>query len=97
MDNCTDKGIPISICGEMAGNPRYTLLLIGLGLTRFSVIPSNIPVIKEIVSCVNSVELREEISHILSLDNSEAIADWVDSMNQNIIGDIFKRYHIGSE
>ncbi len=97
IDNCTDKGIPISICGEMAGNPRYTLLLIGLGLTRFSVIPSNIPIIKEIITCVNSNELKEEISHILSLDNSEAIGDWVDSINDNLIGDIFKRYHIGSE
>ncbi len=97
IDSCKDKGLPISICGEMAGNPLYTLLLIGLGLTRFSVIPSNIPVIKEIVSNVNSTELREEIAHILSLDNSEAITDWVDNMNNNIIGDIFKRYHIGSE
>lgn len=97
IDSCKDRGIPISICGEMAGNPLYTLLLIGLGLTRFSVIPSNIPIIKEIINNVNSIELREEINHILSLDNSQAITNWVNNMNTSIVGDIFKRYHIGSE
>ncbi len=97
IESCKDKGIPISICGEMAGNPVYTLLLIGLGLTRFSVIPSNIPVIKELISCASSVELREEIAHILTLDTSEAITDWVDNINTRVAGSIFKRYHIGAE
>jgi phosphotransferase system enzyme I (PtsI) len=95
IDSCKDRGIPISICGEMAGNPIYTLLLIGLGLTRFSVIPSNIPVIKEIISNVNYIELQEEIAHILTLESSESITEWVNTMNNNIVGDIFKRYHIG--
>jgi len=50
-----------------------------------------------LISCASSVELREEISHILTLDNSQAITDWVDNINESVAGKIFKRYHIGSE
>ncbi len=97
IDSCGDRGIPISICGEMAGNPVYTLLLVGLGLTRFSVISSNIPVIKEVVSSANYNELQEEVAHILSLDSSEAISEWVDNINREQVSSIFKKYHIGAE
>jgi len=97
IDSCGDRGIPISICGEMAGNPIYTLLLVGLGLTRFSVISSNIPVIKEVVSSANYNELQEEVAHILSLDSSEAINEWVENINNEQVSSIFKKYHIGAE
>ena len=45
-----DNGKPLSICGEMAGNAFHTILLVGLGLQRFSMMPRNIPIIKELVS-----------------------------------------------
>ncbi len=39
--------IPISVCGEMAGDPRYTPLLLGLGLRELSMAAAKIPVIKQ--------------------------------------------------
>ncbi|MEW5792014.1 MAG: phosphoenolpyruvate--protein phosphotransferase [Pseudomonadota bacterium] len=42
-------GIPVGMCGEMAGDPRYTRLLLGLGLQEFSMHPSAIPEVKEII------------------------------------------------
>ncbi|HTY09492.1 MAG TPA: phosphoenolpyruvate--protein phosphotransferase [Bacteroidota bacterium] len=48
--------IPVSMCGEMAGDPVATLLLLGLGLDEFSVIPYVLPEIKKII---RSVPLRE--------------------------------------
>jgi phosphotransferase system enzyme I (PtsI) len=48
--------IPVSMCGEMAGDPVATLLLLGLGLDEFSVIPYVLPEIKKII---RSVTLRE--------------------------------------
>ncbi|MGB1882323.1 MAG: phosphoenolpyruvate--protein phosphotransferase [Gammaproteobacteria bacterium] len=43
-------GIPVGMCGEMAGDPRYTRLLLGLGLREFSVHPSSLLEIKHIIN-----------------------------------------------
>ncbi len=39
--------IPVSLCGEMAGDPRYTVLLVGLGLRELSMAPSKLPRVKQ--------------------------------------------------
>lgn len=45
-------GIPVSMCGEMAGDPRYSKLLFGMGLQEFSMHPSAVPEVKAIIrSC----------------------------------------------
>lgn len=45
----TESGLDISICGEMAGNPLYSLLLIGLGYRKLSMSSMIIPVVKDII------------------------------------------------
>ena len=40
--------MPINMCGQMSGNPIYTMLLLGMGLRQFSVTPSAIPEIKHV-------------------------------------------------
>ena len=49
-------GTPVSLCGEMAGDPEATLLLLGLGLRSFSMSPYHLPVVKRLIS---SVHLRD--------------------------------------
>ena len=44
--------MPVSVCGEMAGNPRLTPLLLGLGLRRFSMNASAVPRVKQAVRAV---------------------------------------------
>lgn len=43
-------GIPVAMCGEMAGDPRYTRLLLGLGLDEFSVHPAAVLEIKHLIN-----------------------------------------------
>lgn len=57
-------GLPVSLCGEMAGDPRYTRLLLGLGLTEFSMHPDCIPEIKRIVIDSNVSLLKREVASL---------------------------------
>jgi len=45
--------MPVSVCGEMAGNPRYTRLLLGLGLRSFSMNAAALPRVKQVVRSAN--------------------------------------------
>jgi phosphotransferase system enzyme I (PtsI) len=49
VETARKAAIPLNICGEMAGNPNYTPLLLGLGVDKLSMNPALIPRIKEIV------------------------------------------------
>lgn len=42
-------GVPVSLCGELAGDDRYTRLLLGMGLREFSMGPSMLPEVKQAV------------------------------------------------
>ncbi|MGD9202714.1 MAG: phosphoenolpyruvate--protein phosphotransferase, partial [Chitinispirillia bacterium] len=88
IDTSKDNGVPISICGEMAGNPKYTILLVGLGLTIFSVIPKNIPVIKELISNLSFVEVAESVSHLFAIDTAEGINRWIKKINEHFLGEL---------
>jgi phosphoenolpyruvate-protein phosphotransferase (PTS system enzyme I) len=59
--------IPVSLCGEMASDPALLTLLVGLGLTEFSMTPGAIPVAKQVLSELRSDELRALARRILRL------------------------------
>jgi phosphotransferase system enzyme I (PtsI) len=59
--------IPVSLCGEMASDPALLTLLVGLGLTEFSMTPGAIPVAKQVLSELRSDELRALAKQVLKL------------------------------
>jgi phosphotransferase system enzyme I (PtsI) len=94
IDECNSKGKPISVCGDMAARPECTILLLGLGLSCFSVAPPMIPIIKEIANNVSLVEIKEETNHMLSnLRDTEAVAEWIDYMNDRYCKFVFSKYN----
>ena len=73
--------IPVAMCGEMAGDPRYTRLLLGLGLQEFSAHPSNLLEIKQIINKCKISELEKQAKKILSTTVASKIAPMVDALN----------------
>ncbi len=59
-------GISVSLCGEMASNPLAIPILVGLGISELSSAPGAIPVIKEIVRCLDSGDTAEDARRALS-------------------------------
>jgi phosphotransferase system enzyme I (PtsI) len=68
-------GIPVALCGEMAGESQYTRLLLGLGLREFSVHPSVLLEIKQIITQSHIEELSRLAKKALSAENGIEVAD----------------------
>jgi phosphotransferase system enzyme I (PtsI) len=61
------KGVEVSVCGEMAGDPHFTALLMGLGIDKMSVAPPLIPELKFFARRFTTLEaenLREEVDRM---------------------------------
>jgi phosphotransferase system enzyme I (PtsI) len=69
----TRAHIPVSLCGEMASDPALLTLLVGLGLTDFSMTPGAIGVAKQVLSEVRSDELRSLARRVLRLPTIDEI------------------------
>lgn len=69
------KGKSVSICGEMAGNPAYTVLLLGMGFRNFSVNPGELLAIKSVIRSTDIQEAEDLAEQILKLDTIKEIKD----------------------
>jgi phosphotransferase system enzyme I (PtsI) len=67
IQTCAANGTPITLCGEMAGQPRAFVLLLGMGLRSFSMSPAFIPSIKELASRLTMRQSEEILRHALKL------------------------------
>jgi len=71
------QGVWVGMCGEMAGDPMATMLLLGLGLDEFSVSPIVLPEIKEIIRRVEYSESVRLAGKTLELRTTQEIEDYI--------------------
>ncbi|MDH5613474.1 MAG: phosphoenolpyruvate--protein phosphotransferase, partial [Gammaproteobacteria bacterium] len=81
IDAGRNANIPVSMCGEMAGDVRYTRLLLGMGLKEFSMHPSSILRVKKIIKESNTQELAPLARRVLRNGNRTKIMDLIEKMN----------------
>jgi len=75
-------GKPVAMCGEMAGDPRYTRLLLGLGLRELSMQPSALLEVKEIVRSSDVGWLEETIADWFSRLDEEDPERLLEAVNR---------------
>lgn len=73
--------IPISICGEMAGDPRFAALLAGLGLRELSMSPASIPRVKQRLREMDALAAATRANLIMDQTDSGRIATLLDDFN----------------
>ena len=81
-------GIEVAMCGEMAGDPFYTLVLLGLGLDAFSMDAASIPQVKQVVRRSSMKEARELADAVMGFTASEEIERFVHEVMQERFGDL---------
>lgn len=84
-------GIPVSLCGEMAGDPWCIVVLIGLGLDELSMNAQLIPVIKKIVRSISMDEARADLKAIFHLNTAEKVRQFIVEKMKPLIGELDKK------
>jgi phosphoenolpyruvate-protein phosphotransferase (PTS system enzyme I) len=69
--------IPVSLCGEMASDPALVGLLIGLGLTEFSMTPGAIPIVRQVIEELSAHEAKRLAGHVLRLATAAEIEQYL--------------------
>ena len=76
IDAADQAGIPVSMCGEMAGDPRYIRLLLGMGLREMSMHPSALLETREVIrrSSLSELQTRTEEFFLRLPDYEDSVA-----------------------
>lgn len=77
--------IPVSMCGEMAGDPSATILLFGIGIKEFSVSPVMMLKIKQILRCLEFSEAQKIAGNCLKMQTAEEIESYM----RNVMLELF--------
>jgi phosphotransferase system enzyme I (PtsI) len=72
-----EAGIPVAICGEMASDPAYALILLGLGLDEFSMNPIAIPKVKKVLRMSRFEETQALVERVFQLKTASEIESHV--------------------
>ncbi len=68
-----EAGIPVSMCGEMAGEPLFVLVLLGLGMTELSMNGGSIPLVKRVIRQASATDGKRLVERLLQLTAADEI------------------------
>jgi phosphotransferase system enzyme I (PtsI) len=81
IQTATRGGVPVAVCGEMAGDPQLTRLLLGLGLRNFSMHPSQLLPIKERILRTNLAEVQALAQRVLRASDPDKTRELLAKLN----------------
>ncbi len=79
-----ERGIPVSLCGEIAGDPRYTALLLGLGLRELSMSPGSLPRVKERLRLIDAAEAQTMAARAVAAHDAAHVMVLVEHFNAGL-------------
>ena len=80
--------IPVGLCGEMASEPVFCLLLLGLGLRAFSVAPKTIPSVKRIIRASTIDHAQRVARRVLTLQTDREMLHYLRRETRKVLPDM---------
>jgi len=81
--------IELSVCGEMASEPEYVMLLLGMGVRVFSLAPPMIPEIKQIIRSVKLEDCNNVARKVLGMNSERQISSYLRNATRKILPEAF--------
>ena len=88
IERGTQEHAWVGMCGQMAGNPLATILLVGLGLDEFSVVPNILPEIKKIIRSIHYTEAQHVAERVLAMQSEDEIKSFLKHLMKHKFPDI---------
>ncbi len=88
IEVCNAANIPITVCGEMAGTPRAFVLLLGMGLRRFSMSPAFVPSIKQLASQLSVEEAEQIVTSVMKFKTTAQVKKFMARVIEQIAPDL---------
>ncbi|MEQ8785556.1 MAG: phosphoenolpyruvate--protein phosphotransferase [Pirellulaceae bacterium] len=88
IEACNKAGTPVTVCGEMAGQPRAFVLLLGMGLRSFSTSPAFVPSVKELASLLSVRTARHILRHAMRLKTTTNVKRYMADQLAKIAPDL---------
>ena len=85
---CNAAGKPVTLCGEMAGQPRAFVLLLGMGLRRFSMSPAFVPTTKQLAANITTDAARDIFHQCLRLKTTTNVKKFMAEKMKEIAPDL---------
>lgn len=86
IDEANRLGKPVSVCGEIAGDPIYAGLLLGMGATSLSLTSSMLPELKYFIRNVNITDARALVKEVLKVNDPVAVVKRLEGFRVETIG-----------
>lgn len=88
LEACRRTGTQVTLCGEMAGQPRSALVLFGMGLRRFSMSPAFVPTVKALLRSVTTTQAERFAHQVLQMKTTEDIRTYLNARMHEVSRDL---------
>jgi phosphotransferase system enzyme I (PtsI) len=88
VDAAHEEGIPVALCGEMAGDPLATLLLVGLDLDELSASPVVLPELKKIIRSTSYETATEVAKRAFEYGTTQEVEDYLKATMKELFADL---------
>ena len=89
VEAANNAGVEVATCGEMAGEPMYTILLLGLGVDALSVSPATLPEVKKVIRSVTMDQAREVVEKVFWFDSDREVDAYLSELTRRLLPEIF--------
>lgn len=89
IDVGNTHNVPVAVCGEMSSEVEYTVLLLGLGLTEFSVNPAAVPEVKKVIRSVSLTQARELAEQVMGFEDTKKASEFLTETAKKLIPEMF--------
>jgi len=88
IEAATETGVEVGVCGEMAGEPAYALLLLGMGVELFSVSTATLLEIKKVIRSTTMDEAKGIVDKVFQFDSDREVDAYLVEMTRRMFPEL---------